>query len=115
MEKKVAIYCRVDKGGDPEMVKHILWLQEKHLTDFASAHGYSVFKVYSDIGYAGHDLTRPEFMQMLNDAKEGTFDAVLVVNENRLYRGNVANIPQMPVPVIIPDCPIRGVIQYPVR
>lgn len=115
MEKKVAIYCRVHKGGDSEMVKHTLRLQQKYLTDFASEHGYSVFKVYSDIGYAGHDLTRPEFMQMLNDAKERAFDAILVVNENRLYRGNIANIPYMPVPVIIPDCPIRGVIQYPVR
>lgn len=115
MEKKVAIYCRVDKGGDYEMVKHILRLQEKHLTDFASAHGYSVFKVYSDIGYAGHDLTRPEFMQMLNDGKKRDFDAILVVNEKCLYRGNIANIPKMPVPVITPNCPSRGVIQYPVR
>lgn len=115
MEKKIAIYCRVDKGGDLEMTKFTVRLHEKHLTDFASEHGYSVFKIYSNIGYAGHDLTRPEVVRMFNDAKRGAFDAILVANQNRLYRGNIANIPKLPVPVITPGSPNIGAIQYTVR
>lgn len=102
MKKRIAIYCRVDRGGDLQMACHTVQLQKEYLTDFASKHGYSIFKIYSDIGYAGHDLTRPEFEEMLHDAKRGAFDAVLVVNENRLYRGEIANIGELPVPVITP-------------
>lgn len=102
MEKRIAIYCRVDKGGDLQMAYHAVQLQKEYLTNFASKHGYSIFKIYSDIGYAGHDLTRPDFTQMLNDAKSGAFDAILVVNENRLYRGEITNIGALPKPVITP-------------
>lgn len=69
MKKRIAIYCRVDKGSDLQMACHTVQLRKEYLTDFASKHGCSIFKIYSDIGYAGHDLTQPEFADMLNDAK----------------------------------------------
>lgn len=115
MKKRIAIYCRVDKGGDLQMACHTVQLQKEYLSDFASKHGYSIFKIYSYIGYAGHDLTRPEFVEMLHDAKSGAFDAVLVVNENRLYRGEIANIGELPVPVITPHLPNIRVKQHTVR
>ena len=115
MKKRIAIYCRVDKGGDLQMACHTVQLQKEYLSDFASKHGYSIFKIYSDIGYAGHDLTRPEFVEMLHVAKSGAFDAVLVVNENRLYRGEIANIGELPVPVITPHLPNIRVKQHTVR
>lgn len=115
MKKRIAIYCRVDKGSDLQMACHTVQLQKEYLTDFASKHGYSIFKIYSDIGYAGHDLTRPEFVEMLNDAKRGAFNAILVVNENRLYRGEIANIGELPIPVITPYLPNIRVKQHTVR
>lgn len=115
MEKRIAIYCRVDKGGDSQMILHAVQLQKKYLTDFALKHGCSISKIYSDIGYAGHDLTRPAFTQMVNAAKKGAFDAILVVNHNRLYRGNLLNIQKLPVPVITPGHPIIWAKQCPIR
>lgn len=115
MEKRVAIYCRLDKGGDSETAKNIAHLQENYLIDFASKHGYSVFEIYSDIGYAGHDLTRPEFLRMLRDAEKGAFDAILTTNHNRLYRGDIAAIPPIPVPVIALDGPNRWIKRCPIR
>lgn len=115
MKKRIAIYCRVDKGGELQMAYHAVQLQKEYLTDFASKHGYSIFKIYSDIGYAGHDLTRPEFVEMLHDAKRGAFDAILVVNENRLYRGEIANIGELPIPVITPYLPNIRAKQQTVR
>ena len=115
MKKRIAIYCRVDKGSDLQMACHTVQLQKEYLTDFASKHGYSIFKIYSDIGYAGHDLTRTEFVEMLNDAKRGAFDAILVVNENRLYRGEIANIGELPIPIITPHLPNIRVKQHTAR
>ena len=115
MKKRIAIYCRVDRGSDLQMACHTVQLQKGYLTDFASKQGHSIFKIYSDIGYAGHDLTRPEFVEMLNDAKRGAFDAILVVNENRLYRGEIANIGELPIPIITPHLPNIRVKQHTAR
>lgn len=99
-KKKAAIYCRVDKGGDPEGHQNILAVQKKRLERYAVSHGLQIAGCYQDAEYPGHNLNRPGLNQMTADYKAGKFDAVLIVKHTRLFRGSVWNEPQWPFPVI---------------
>lgn len=89
--------------------------QKEYLTIFVSKHGCYIINFYFNIGYAGHDLTQPEFMEMLNDAKSGAFDVILAVNEDRLYRGRITNTGETPILVIISHHLNIQAKQYPAR
>jgi len=97
---KIAIYCRVDKGDDPEEHRNILAVQKERLERYAASHGLQIAGYYQDAGYPGHDLSRPGLNQMTADYKAGKFDAVLIVKHTRLFRGSIWNEPQWPFPVI---------------
>lgn len=63
----------------------------------------TVIDIYSDIGLPGHDLTRPELNRMKQAAEKGMFDAIFVVNRDRLFRGRWTEAPMFPVPIIVAD------------
>lgn len=77
--------------------------QIAYLTRFAEKHHYTVIDIYSDIGLPGHDLTRPELNRMKQAAEKGMFDAIFVVNRDRLFRGRWTEAPMFPVPIIVAD------------
>lgn len=99
-EKRIVIYCRVDQGGNPTQRKHVLAVQQEQLKRYAAFHGLQVAGYYEDAGYSGHDLNRPGLNQMLNDWKREKFDAVLIVNHTRLFRGSTWKEPSWPFPII---------------
>ena len=97
---KVAIYCRVDSGCNSASLQHAAALQKVRLEQFAATKKYIVVGYYDDIGYAGHDISRPGLLALNTDYDKGLFDAVLVVNHSRLYRGYAWSKPNWPFPVI---------------
>ena len=99
-KKKVAIYCRVDRGGTSEAQRDILEIQKERLERYAGSHELQIAGCYQDVGYPGHDLSRPGLNQMTADYKAGKFDAVLIAKHTRLFRGSAWNEPQWPFPVI---------------
>ena len=93
---KVAIYLRV-ASADQLDVLEVTAVQRRALEQYACSHNMEIHSVYSDIGLKGHDLERPDLSRLLADAQKGLFDAILVENCSRLYRGKGENIS---VPVI---------------
>ena len=91
--KDVAVYCRVDRGACPEVRRDALEMQRKKLEQYAQLKGLCIVKYYEDNGFSGCDPERPGLLQMIKDYEAGVFTRVLVVNEDRLYRGNRQNWP----------------------
>lgn len=97
---KIAIYCRVDSCGNSASLQHAAAHQKVSLEQFASTKKYIVVAYYDDIGYAGHDMSRPGLLALNTDYDKGLFDAVLVVNRSRLYRGDAWSEPNWSFPVM---------------
>lgn len=97
--KQTAIYCRVDRGGDPNHRQYALEMQRKKLERYAKAKGFQVSGFYVDDGFTGCDLERPGLTQLISDYHAGAFEQVLVVNRSRLYRGNRWDEPKWPFQV----------------
>ena len=55
-------------------------------TAFAEREGYNVLQTYSDRALTGRTDRRPEFLQMIKDAREGRFCAVIVYALDRFSR-----------------------------
>lgn len=98
--KRVALYCRVDGGGDAQVCQQALLMQRDGLETYARERGLQIVGYYKDAGYAGCDLTRPGLRQLLADWEEGKFDAVLVAKRTRLFRGGAWEEPKWPFLVI---------------
>lgn len=84
--KKVAIYCRVSTTEQAEE-GYSIGEQKKLLTYECEKNGNIVYKIYSDEGISGKNITaRPALKELLNDANEGKFDSVMVWKINRIGR-----------------------------
>ena len=87
---KVAIYCRLsdeDKNkrsstDESESITN----QKNMLIKYAMAKGWNVYKIYSDDDYSGLDAERPEFNEMIKDAKAGKFNIILCKTQSRFTR-----------------------------
>ena len=92
--KKVAIYCRVSTTEQAEE-GYSIGEQKKLLTYECENNGNTVYKIYSDEGISGKNITvRPALKELLKDADEGKFDSVIVWKINRIGRNlkDVLNI-----------------------
>lgn len=82
---RVAIYCRVstsDKGQDIDM-------QRTDLLAYCNVRRWTVVKEYTDCGISGAKLDRKSFEELMIDAKQRKFDAVLVWKLNRFSRSMI--------------------------
>ena len=96
---KVAIYCRVDHGS-VAYGQFAIEQQKKQLEQYAKNNGMHVVGCYTDCGYSGSDLGRPGLAKLQKAWRAGRFDAVVVVNKDRLYRGIIPNTTEWPFKVI---------------
>ena len=74
----VAIYLRVSTSH--QTVEN----QKQQLEKFAESRGWTIAKVFKDEGMSGDKTDRPAFLEMMNDAKSGNFDCLLVFQLSRL-------------------------------
>lgn len=86
--KKVAIYCRlsvedIDRNNkESESIKN----QKLLLTEYAKEKNWFIYQIYCDEDYSGLDANRPEFNNMINDAKSRKFDIILCKSQSRFTR-----------------------------
>jgi site-specific DNA recombinase len=69
--------------------------QQRLLSDECVKNGDTIYKVYADKGISGKNIKdRPALKELLNDAKDGKFESVLVWKMNRISRSlkDVLNI-----------------------
>lgn len=81
----IAIYVRVSTA---EQAKegYSIGEQTERLAKYAEAHGWHIFKIYTDPGFSGSNMERPALQEMIAAVKEKKFEKVLVYKLDRLSR-----------------------------
>lgn len=97
---KVAIYCRISPFADEFTLTHLCGIQKATLIENAAASNFEVAECYEDIGYTGDDSQRPALQRLLRDYASGKFSMVLVVNRDRLFKGDFQKMPKIPFPIL---------------
>ena len=83
---KTAIYLRVSKSDETQNPTN----QREPLLNFAKSQGLEVVKEYVDTA-SGGSANRPQFQKMLQDARNGEFNMVLVWSLDRFSREGIRN------------------------
>jgi len=92
----VGIYCRlsVDDANNSAKAKNYIPADEsvsienqrELLSKFVMLNGWVETKIYIDDGYSGGNFQRPGFLEMLEDARKGIINLILVKDLSRLGR-----------------------------
>ena len=82
---KVAIYIRVSTQEQAEEGYSIA-AQTERLTAYCKAKDWTVAGIYTDGGFSGSNMERPELQRLFADIKTGLIDCVLVYKLDRLSR-----------------------------
>ena len=95
----VGLYCRlsVDDASNSAKAKNYIPADESAsienqrelLSKFVMLNGWVETKTYVDDGYSGGNFQRPGFLEMLEDARKGVIDLILVKDLSRLGRDYV--------------------------
>lgn len=88
---KVGIYCRlsVDDTSNSAKAKNYIPADEsvsienqyELLSKFVMLNGWTEVKSYRDDGYSGGNFQRPGFLEMLEDARHGLINLILVKDD----------------------------------
>ena len=80
---KAAIYSRKSKfTGKGESIENQIDMCKKYAND----NNYTETFIYEDEGFSGKNTNRPEFKQMMKDAKSHKFDAIICYRLDRISR-----------------------------
>ena len=63
-----------------------LALQRLDIRKYAQANGIEVSRIYSDKGFSGRTLDRPDLQRLLEDAEQGRFGVILFTLPDRISR-----------------------------
>ena len=90
--KRVAAYARV--STDQEAQESSFLAQVSYYIDYITKHdGWRFIKVYADRGLSGTSYKRrPEFRQMITDAKAGKIDLIVTKSISRFARNTVDSL-----------------------
>lgn len=77
---------RMEEGMDTE---EVLSKHQKALADYAAAHGIHIIETYYEVKSGESLYARPEMLRLLEDVEAGKYEAVLVMDLDRLSRGRM--------------------------
>lgn len=84
----IVAYCRVSTDKEDQL--NSLEQQKEFFTEYSTRMGENLVKVYADEGISGTKTrNRTAFLQMMEDAEKGYFEAVVVKDISRLARNTV--------------------------
>ncbi len=84
----MAAYCRVSTEKEEQLES--LANQKAFFEEFAQKSHYELIRIYADEGISGKQMkNRPEFLQLLEDSREHSFDLVVVKDISRFARNTV--------------------------
>ena len=87
--KKVAIYLRKSRfDEESETLEQVLSRHERLLLDYCKRNHLLVVKTYKEVVSGENIENRPEVQKLLDDVTEGLYDGVVVIEIERLSRGN---------------------------
>lgn len=82
---RTALYCRVSTL-EQATKGYSIGEQKEKLRHYAEAQGHTIAGIYSDEGFSGKDLMRPEMERLIADVSAGKIDVVLIYKLDRLSR-----------------------------
>ncbi|MCC2094271.1 cassette chromosome recombinase CcrB [Staphylococcus haemolyticus] len=83
-KKRIGAYIRV--STERQVEGYSIEGQITQIEQYCQFNGYELADIYADRGISGKSMNRPELQRMLNDAKNGKLDCVMVYKTNRLAR-----------------------------
>ncbi|SEM20307.1 site-specific DNA recombinase [Staphylococcus hominis] len=83
-KKRIGGYIRV--STEKQVMGYSIEGQITQIEQYCQFNGYELVDIYADRGISGKSMNRPELHRMLNDAKNGKLDCVMVYKTNRLAR-----------------------------
>ena len=85
-DKLTALYERL--SHDDERAGESISIENQYeiLSKFVMLNGWIEVKTYQDDGYSGGNFQRPGFLEMLEDARHGLINLILVKDLSRLGR-----------------------------
>ncbi|MEB5793726.1 cassette chromosome recombinase CcrB [Staphylococcus hominis] len=83
-KKRIGGYIRV--STEKQVMGYSIEGQITQIEQYCHFNGYELVDIYADRGISGKSMNRPELQRMLNDAKNGKLDCVMVYKTNRLAR-----------------------------
>ena len=84
----IAAYCRVSTDKEDQL--NSLEAQKKFFAEYTQRTGDSLVRLYADEGISGTKIkNRKEFLHMMEDAKRGLFQLVVVKDISRFARNTV--------------------------
>ena len=81
--KKAAAYARYSSHNQQDLS---IEAQLTRIQEYARKHGYSIVEIYKDKAVSGFEGKRPGFEKMIEDAKKGKFEAIIVWEYARFAR-----------------------------
>jgi len=85
---RIAAYCRVSTDKDDQL--NSLEAQKRFFTEFADKNGHTLVRLYADEGISGTKIkNRLEFQKLMQDARRGLFEMVVVKDISRFARNTV--------------------------
>lgn len=85
-----ACYARLSIDDDLAGISVSIETQCHIMEAYCKENRIPIFDFYCDDGFTGTNFNRPQFQRMLNDAKEGKFNILLVKDLSRLGREYIA-------------------------
>ena len=81
-----ALYCRLSQDDGNVGNSDSIINQKKMLAEYAERNGYTPYQFYIDDGFSGTNFERPQFKQMIEDAKKGTVKRIICKDLSRFGR-----------------------------
>ena len=86
--KRVLLYLRKSRDDDNESKEETLARHERMLLDYCSRYDLSIEKIYREVVSGESIAARPQMQKLLEDVQSGDYHGVVVVELERLSRGN---------------------------
>lgn len=85
----VAQYLRKSRMEDGMDTDEVLSKHREALSAYAAAHGLHIIETYYEVVSGESLYARPQMLRLLQDVEDGRYDAVLVMDLDRLSRGRM--------------------------
>ena len=86
---KTGLYLRLSRDDEKEGESLSIENQRAILREYAEKNGGTIVGEYTDDGWSGTNFERPAVKRLLEDAKEGKIDTVVVKDLSRVGRNYI--------------------------
>ena len=87
--KRAGLYCRLSKDDERTGESLSIENQKRILEKYALDNGFEIIDTYIDDGYTGTNFSRPGVQRLLEDAKNGRIDVIIVKDLSRFGRNYI--------------------------